>query len=148
MITPQTFRAAFIAFGDEVRFPDPTIQFWIGVSEKMLDAGRWGDLHDHGAMLFVAHNVLLQSKDDNAANIGAAFGGSSGVVTSKSVDKVSISYDASSVAEEKAGVYNLTRYGQQFIRLARMVGMGPVQIDVPAVGQSLYGSAYAGPNMG
>lgn len=149
-VTVASLRSAMPEFSDAAVYPDPQISFWLDLAPKVFDAGRWGELLDHGMSLFIAHNLVLQSRATKDAQFGKAPGQASGPVTSKSVDKVSISYDVSSAAEEGAGSYNLTVYGQQYIRLARIIGAGPVQIGALEPGsQSLYaGSVYAGPYVG
>lgn len=128
-VTASSFRASFTAFADATKYPDGMVNFWIAQSLLMMDAARWGNLIDYGTSLFVAHNLVLQGDDVRTAAFGGNPGIASGAVSSKSVDKVSISYDTSAASEDGAGAWNLTTYGQQYIRQARMMGMGPVQID-------------------
>lgn len=146
--TPEGFRTAFPVFSDKGNYTDGRVSFWLSFASKVMDVQRWGELLDHGAYLLVAHNLAIEARSSKDAAFGKAPGQATGIVTNKSVDKVSIGYDASSVAEEGAGAYNLTVYGQQFIRLARLIGAGPVQVDAPITGQStsLYsGLPYLGP---
>lgn len=127
-ITANQFRTNFTAFANTELFPDPTIDFWLAVAYKLLPADRWSTMFDTAAELFVAHNVSLEARTLKEAANGKVPGQSMGMLSSKSVDKVSASYDTGSAAEENAGHWNLTLYGQRFIRLARMFGAGPVQI--------------------
>lgn len=149
-LTSESFRAAYPEFKDSGAYPLAQIDLLIVLSGKMMNAERWGDLLDHGAGLFVAHSLALSARAAKDAEFGKIPGQASGIVTNKSVDKVSVGYDSSSVAEEGAGAWNLTTYGQQYIRLARLLGAGPVQVGVPSfANQSLYaGSVYAGPYQG
>ncbi|WP_183751238.1 DUF4054 domain-containing protein [Pseudochelatococcus contaminans] len=122
------FRAAFPEFGDVTRFPDARISFWVGIGQKTLVVDRWGDLLDYGLGLFVAHNLALQTQAVASSSKGGTPGAASGVVSSKSVDKVSVSYDTGSSTVDGAGAWNLTTYGAQFIQLSRMIGVGAVQL--------------------
>ena len=81
--------------------------------------------------LFVAHNLALEEQAVNSANVGGVPGvGVGGIVSSKSVGGVSISYDTTSGIEENAGHWNLTTYGKRFMRFVRIFGAGPAQLGV------------------
>lgn len=149
-VTAASFREMFAEFADAAKYPSPRIDAYITLAAKMMNAGRWGDLADYGAMLFVAHHVSLQAKRVRDSRFGKAPGQAGGIVNNKSVDKVSIGFDTQSTAEEGAGHWNLTAYGQEYIRMAKIVGMGPVQVGAPSDGEgaSMYQSAYAGPYQG
>ena len=147
-ITAASLRAALPELVDATVYPDATIGFYIGLSAKLMDEGRWGDLFDYGQTLFVAHRLVLSGRRVEAAAFGGAPGEASGPISSKSIDKVSVSYDTSTASEENAGFYNLTSYGQEFFRLVRMIGAGPIQVGMPTEGTSLYSGAYAGPYLG
>jgi len=43
--------------------------------------------------------------------------------------EISVSYDVGAVTIEGAGQWNLTTYGTQFLELANLVGMGPIQVS-------------------
>lgn len=145
-VTASSFRVMYPEFGDSTAYPDGQISAWISQALLQQDAGRWGALIDLGTMLFTAHNLVLSARAQTEASFGKPPGQASGPVSNKSVDKVSIGYDTGSAAEENGGAWNMTVYGQQFLRLARQIGIGPVQ-SAPGpycgVGSSMY--AYAGP---
>jgi hypothetical protein len=105
-----------------------TIAFFITVGEKMLNADRWGDSLEYGLALFVAHHLAISGDDMNAAAMGATPGALKGFQTSKSVDKVSVSYDGTLGTYEGAGFWNQTRYGVMFFQQARMIGAGGYQV--------------------
>jgi hypothetical protein len=50
------------------------------------------------------------------------------VVTSKSVDKVSMGYDSSATLNPDAGFWNNSRYGSEFYQLILMFGAGGRQL--------------------
>lgn len=129
--TPAAFRLTFPEFGDTGAYPDAFVSAQFAVAALQLDAVRWGDLLDYGTYLVTAHRLALRARASADAANGKPPGAASGPVSNKSVDKVSIGYDTSSASEEGAGLWNMTIYGQEFIRLARQIGSGPVQIGVP-----------------
>lgn len=148
-VTVDSFRAEYPEFADAGRYPSPMLQTAIVLAGKMMDGARWGDLLDHGTSLVVAHRATMRRKAMVDATFGKIPGAASGPVSSKGVDKVNMSFDTAAVNEEGAGHWNLTTYGQEYIRLARIIGMGPVQIGAPDANSSApTGGFYAGPFLG
>lgn len=149
-ITSSSFVVDFPEFNDTATYPDSGITYWINLAYLLMDPGRWGNLLDPGAEQFVAHNLVLEAQAQAASNNGATPGTSQGgVVSSKSAGGVSISYDTSSAIELDAGHWNMTIYGRRYIRLARMIGAGPVIIASPGASPLLGGSSggWSGPDV-
>lgn len=117
MIDAAAFRIAFPEFADAARYTDATVSMQIAIAGKRLNVERWTDLYDHGCGLFVAHAVALAGRGTLAAP-----------QTAKAVDKVSASYDTAAVSLIDGGYWNQTSYGVQFLQLARLVGMGGIQL--------------------
>jgi len=127
----DTFRSHFPEFGTPPgtgAYSDPRVSFWLDVGGKLLNAGRWGDLLDHGLELFVAHHLSLEAGNFLAAAKGGAPGSTTGILTGKTVGPLSASYDAGVITLENAGHWNQTTYGIQFYQLMRMAGAGPVHV--------------------
>lgn len=122
-----TFRTNFPEFADTTIYPTPTINFWLSVAEKLVNADRWYDLYDQGVQLFVAHHLAIATRNVKTAGAGGIPGSVQGAQTSKSVDKVAVSYDASKVQYDDAGFWNMTTYGLQYWNLVMMVGAGGIQ---------------------
>lgn len=122
------FRQAFPEFDDPATYPDATLNFWAGLSDKLLRSDRWEDLYTYGQQLFVAHHLAIARREQSVAELGGIPGEVKGPVTSKSVDKVSVSYDASKTTIENAGFWNSTSYGVKFYQLVRICGAGCIQI--------------------
>ena len=117
----STLRSNFPEFADENVYTDPMIDFWMGLAVKQLIVARWADFYDEGLQLCTAHYLKM-------AVTSASAEANPGVITSESAGSVSVNYDVQSSIETDAGHWNLTNYGRQFIRLARMVGMGGYQL--------------------
>lgn len=122
MIDAAAFRIAFPEFADTARYPDATVAMQIAIAGLRLNVDRWSDLLDHGCGLFVAHAVALADRNMRAPGAIAA------PQSAKAVDKVSASYDTSAVSLVDGGYWNQTSYGVQFLQLARLVGMGGIQL--------------------
>lgn len=144
-ITPQQLRYNFPEFASTTVYLDSQISFWLGLAYLMLNANRWGSILDTGAQLFAAHHLTLEARDKAAADNGGIPGQNTGPVSSKSVDKVSISYDTGASIDAEAGHWNLTTYGTRFRQLMKLFGAGPVQIGVGQV-DPLSGLAWPGPD--
>jgi hypothetical protein len=85
---------------------------------------------DFATEMWVAHQIVLEKQAFDAASRGGDPGTKIGVIASKSVDGVSVSFDISSVTELNGGYYNQTMYGMRFWRLAKIRGSGPIQIGI------------------
>lgn len=128
-VSATSFRTAFPEFADASTYPDAMVDLWIAAAGQLMAADRWASLLDLGTQLFVAHNLVLGARDRKAAANGGVGGTSGGVVASKSVDKVSVSYDTGAGTLEGGGAWNLTTYGVRYLQLARMIGAGGMQIS-------------------
>lgn len=142
-VTVDQFRENFPEFSSALTYPPAELNFWFGLSDKLLSANRWGDVLDFGQQLFVAHNLSLQQAAKGGAN-GAAPGQIVGPVSSASVDKVSYTRDVGSVMDPANGHWNLSTYGLRYIQLVKMFGAGPVQVGVPSPSEWQPG-AWPGP---
>lgn len=122
------FRLKFPEFADATAYPDAMISFWSGIAEAQVSECKWGNLYTQGVMLYTAHELVLARQSEKAALKGGDAGQVKGPVASKAVGQANISYDTTSGVETNAGMWNLTTYGRQYIRLARMFGAGAVQL--------------------
>lgn len=121
------FRTDFPEFTDATMYPDGSVTFWLNVASISLPEARWGAWWSLGQELFVAHHLVLAARAVNDASLGITPGEVDGPATAKSVDKVSVSKDASAVTLEDGGFWNMTRYGIQLLQFARMCGTGGMQ---------------------
>jgi hypothetical protein len=126
--TVDQFRTDFPQFKDPTQFPDSQIQFRLNLADKQLDENRLGDMFSYIVELMVAHYLALWSADSRSAARGGAGGANSGVLSSKSVDKVSASYDTGATLNPNAGFWNNTRYGSEFYEQLVMYGAGGIQL--------------------
>lgn len=122
------FRAAFPEFADTTVYPTTQITFWAGLAEKLVLSCVWGTCHTEGVQLYVAHEITLAAQSAKAAHMGGVPGSQGGIPNNKTVGSVTVGYDSTSVSEKDAGWWNLTNYGKQFIRLARIFGAAAIQL--------------------
>ncbi|MDU5474016.1 MULTISPECIES: DUF4054 domain-containing protein [unclassified Pantoea] len=125
----EQFRTDFPEFSDTTRYPDPSVDFYLGMADTLLNQDVHGDKFVYLAELFTAHYVELRGRA--LAVVGAGGGVNSaggGVMTSKSVDKVSASYDVSGIINPDAGFWNSTAYGREFFWWWSMFGTGGRQL--------------------
>lgn len=147
LITAIPFRSDFTEFANTTIFPDSTLNYWLNVAAMMLKPSRWGSMLSVGLELFVAHNAVLEAFAVRGVAAGGLPGLSKGAVSAESVDKGALSYDTASTLELDGGNWNLTVYGSRFLRLARMMGAGPIQIGIGFDPNPLGGFAWQGPDV-
>ncbi|UIA94548.1 DUF4054 domain-containing protein (plasmid) [Erwinia tracheiphila] len=123
-----TFRTDFPEFTDPAVYPDAQINFYLKLSEKMLNVQRFGDVFPFAQELYVAHYMTLYAQNMEAVASGSAPGEMTGPTSSMSVDKVSIGYDTGAATMPGAGFWNLTTYGVQFWQMLMMFGAGGIQL--------------------
>lgn len=126
--TASDFRRDFPQFFDATKYPDAVIQFRLNLADLLIDGSAMAELFPYIVELFVAHYLALYSNDSKSAAVGGAGGSNSGVLTSKSVDKVSMGYDTSATLNPDAGFWNNTRYGSEFWQYISMFGFGGIQL--------------------
>lgn len=129
MASPKTvdeFRQDFVEFASDTAYPDDAVRFWLTVAYEDLNAERIGNKLDLAAELFTAHMLVLGRRNALQADFGKVPGAAVGVVTSRSVDKASVSYDSSMVSEKGAGFWNTTDYGLRLWWIFRTRCLGPV----------------------
>ncbi|MBU0601127.1 MAG: DUF4054 domain-containing protein [Gammaproteobacteria bacterium] len=125
---PAAFRSRYPEFSDVNEYPDPLIQVHLTAAGMLLLEQVWGELMDMGHGLFVAHNITIGRRHQLAADAGGVPGEVTGPKTSKTVDKVSASYDTSAVTMADGGFWNSTAYGVELLYWARLIGMGGRQL--------------------
>jgi len=140
--TPATFLMMFPEFGNA---PSQLIQVWLNVAIGTLSIRRWGSLYELGIYLFTAHNLALGAEAARAAGRGAAPGGNTGLVSSKSAASLSISFDTGSTTIQDGGAWNLTHYGTRLIWMAKLVGTGGVEVSPAGEAAMAQASEYNGP---
>lgn len=127
VLTLEEFRQCYPVFTVK-DFPDAAVNHRLRLGEKFFAGNRWRDmdLRKHAIGLYTAHYLECWG----STNSGGSTRDSAklGVVTSKSVDGASVSYDSSSSANNSAGFWNLTIYGRELWSIMGIVGSGAVQL--------------------
>lgn len=146
-VSVSTFRLLRPGLADPQRYPDGLVQHYVTLGARQLDWRRWQDLYVEGICDWVAHHVVIQVRNAQAAERGAVSGNAIGRVTSKSVGGVSVNYDVGGTEEQDGGFWNTTTYGSALLRNARMVGSGGAQLGGCAAELLLgnNGPAWSGP---
>lgn len=128
MMTVDSFRKNFPAFTAEL-FPDDAVSVRLSLGDVFFSKRSWvpENLRDHVVGLYTAHYLAAYGSAE-AGGSGKSSGTGMGVVSSKSVDGASISYDTGSTTEANAGFWNATPYGRELWQLMRVFGAGAIQL--------------------
>lgn len=128
MVDYATFVAVFPEFASPATYPEAQVAFWLGQAPNQISEVRFGKSFDLGCMLFAAHNLALGARDAKAAAAGGISGSASGVTSSKTVDKVTVSYDTGATTIAGAGAWNATSYGTRLYKMMQGANTGPVYV--------------------
>lgn len=128
-VTVAKFRLDFPEFADVTKLPDAIIKFNLDMAYLLLTS-RWDStIVDLGAELFTAHQLVLSMQNKRVVSING-IPGQGGIISSKSVGGVSVSYDTAHAFFADWGYFNLSNYGTRFAFLANIVGMGGFQAGI------------------
>lgn len=133
-MTAALFRSDNTEFSNPARYPDNAINRYLAQGTVQLNSGRWGQLYNTGLELFISHHLMLWERRQATAALNGQPGLQKGNLGSESPGQIALSYDTQVSTEERGGFWNSTEYGIEFIRLARLVGMGPVSANVGTTG--------------
>ncbi len=128
LVNVNSFRENFPEFRDTDVYTDARLSFWLNYAEKYTESNRWkaSGFRLEGLQLLAAHYLTMEHDALSGSGTGAASGPLTG--QSQSADGLSFSesYDCSAYAG--LGQLAATSYGRLFLDLARLVGMGGVQL--------------------
>jgi hypothetical protein len=117
------FRRRLPEFGDAGKYPAGVIDECSEHAEGLTSERRFGSLYGRAVRLATAHFLVLASRALEAGRAGAT-PGVGGIVSSKTVGSVSVSYDTNGTNIEGAGNWNETSYGRLYQDLASRAGAG------------------------
>lgn len=128
LMTVSQFRELYPAFA-EALYPDLAVETRLALGEAFLSEKVWKPqtVRIHAVGLYAAHYLAAYGSSSSGGS-GKSEGSGMGVVSSKSVDGASISYDTGSTVEQGAGFWNSTPYGRELWQLMRVFGAGAVQL--------------------
>jgi hypothetical protein len=132
-ITKEEFLTLYPQFNSG-NIPEAVLTMYLDLANKSIQEARWHEYHKVAVGLFTAHCCTLWLEGSTPNNAGAAeitaAGAAKGLVGSKSVSGVSVSYDNSSIFSDFAGYgsWKLTKYGLQLLSLLQIVGKGAIAV--------------------
>lgn len=128
LMTVSQFRELYPAFSTEL-YPDLAVETRLALGEAFLAETVWKPqaVRLHAVGLYTAHFLAAYGSSASGGS-GKSEGSGMGVVSSKSVDGASISYDTGSTVEQGAGFWNSTPYGRELWQLMRVFGAGAIQL--------------------
>ena len=125
----------FWADGVKELLPDGVIKMYLGLALAIVNIARYHEAWRVCVGLVTAHFLILYLRtrslnpDPTAADIIKA-GETRGLVASKSVDGVSVSYDYSAAVSDIDGwgAWKTTEYGTQFLVFVRVYNLGGMRV--------------------
>ncbi|MEB0790625.1 DUF4054 domain-containing protein [Citrobacter portucalensis] len=128
--TSDQFRTDFPEFANTSVYSDSLIGMYLAQADCLLNQDVFGCQFVAVVELYVAYFAEIRGKVIAAAtrNGGSVNTNVGGMLTSKSVDKVSASYDVSGGINPDAGFWNDNWYGRQFYWWWSMSGAGGRQL--------------------
>lgn len=105
-----------------IRFPefkaitDDVVAFFLNDAMQELSPSKWWRLYSRGITTLTAHLLAMHERIIENGD-GANF-----PVTAESAGELSVSYGSTATA--RTAQYELTCYGQEFLRLRRLVAVG------------------------
>jgi hypothetical protein len=120
----------------------------LGATFDLTFSAKPNAMYDIAMELFIAHNMVLEARAMSEALLGNVPGVTTGPISAKAVDKVSVNYATADALDPANGHWNLSIYGTRFIQLVNLFGMGPVYVGgaiPPQVFNGLDGPAWEGP---
>lgn len=121
-MTPAEFKLIFPTFEGEA---DVRVQYALDSAAPFLDASRWDDLYTQGLANYAAHTLTMTAV---AAVAVSGVVGVSDTANMKKVGDVSIGRSDALLEKQAKNPLYRTLYGQEYLRLARLVGMGAVAV--------------------
>ena len=92
-----------------------------------LDESRWGTYYSRGLGYFVAHSIVMEKMRIAAGPVAMA-----GDLASQTIEnangRVTKSTDSGSIERRQKNPFYETKYGQEYLRLQRLAGMGAVAV--------------------
>jgi Protein of unknown function (DUF4054) len=118
-MTPAEFKTMLPEFACE---SDARIQLEINAAAPFFDVCRWDGFYPEGLRNFVAHRIAV-------ANIQTAAGAAtSDINTSKKIGDLQVNRSPEMIMAQASNPYMLTRYGQQYLYLRRLAGLGAIAV--------------------
>lgn len=122
------------AVGTEGTLPSAVLDMYIQFANDCVQYKRWKNQWKMAMSLFIAHfcTIYIQSlfPENATAQQVLAYGQAKGLISSKGVGDVSVSYDFSAAVTgvESWGQFNMTQYGIQFANMAKLVAKGGMMV--------------------
>lgn len=121
-MTPTEFKARFPEFSSET---NDRVQLFINDADPLFDQSRWDTLYPVGIANLVAHELVIANQQTAAAG---QIGKLSNDTLTKKVGDVQVGKDTMLLNKQAENPYMRTSYGQKYLSLRKLVGMGGVAV--------------------
>lgn len=135
-VTIADFRQHYPEFKDPAPYRDLDIQalIWAAAGDPtkgttgLLVEKRFRSAMDLATSLFVAHFLVVETRNRKSAQRGGTPGQVQGPLSASSASDVSKSMDTTGISLADQGQWGSTVYGQRLYQLIRMAGAGPLVV--------------------
>lgn len=124
------FRLDYPDFKDADVYTDSMCTYWSTLAEKLHSPSVFGNVYTEVIEVYTAHCLTVQESNIQDSQSGNAPGQEAGAVSSKTVGSVSLAYETAATMELDGGWFNLSKYGRQYLQLAKMFGCGGM-VSIP-----------------
>lgn len=106
-----------------VRYPEfqkldgSVIELFLSDAETEVSSVRWGKLYKRGVMALTAHLLKLRANEQDSG------GEANRALANESAGELSVGYVTSATGGTD-DYYQLTSYGQEYLRLRKLIGVG------------------------
>lgn len=120
-------------YTESLNIPDAVFDVLLAESNARVQYSRWHSQWIFGMCNYIAHKATMYlAATTTATSIPGLIASAApkSLMSSKTVDSVSVSYDAESIAKDLDGFgdFKATTYGQQFASAAKLIGKGGMGI--------------------
>jgi hypothetical protein len=122
-MTPSVFLARFPQFQALETAVPGTIQGYLDRAGPYFDVCRWGAFYTDGLENWAAHMIVMDQAEQTQFAT-APSNPLAGDVTTKTIGRETISRDGTLLGREMTDSMLKTTYGQRYVKLRRLVGLG------------------------
>lgn len=113
----MSLKAFLIRYPEFKELDEKRIELFLSDAESELSEKRWGNMYQRGKYALTAHLLFLDNLRQKTQGQAVK------AVTGERVGELSVNFATSGITGTEAD-YQLSAYGQEYLRLRKLVGIG------------------------